>query len=200
DSAISNARRRSMRNLMGTLMLSAGIPMITAGDEHGRTQHGNNNAYCHDSPLTWVNWELQPWQRDLLTTTRYLAKLRREHPALRPVRFGRFGETIPSASQMDWYNAQGRTMTQEEWQDPHNRTLQFVAASTPENEDFNRILMIVHGIEQTTDVVVPEHPGVKYYAPLWFSPHPAPREIPGVLRPGETFKLNGTSILLYNAE
>ena len=200
DSAISNARRRSMRNLMGTLMLSAGIPMITAGDEHGRTQHGNNNAYCHDSPLTWVNWELQPWQRDLLTTTTYLAKLRREHPALRPVRFGRFGETIPSASQMDWYNAQGRTMTQEEWQDPHNRTLQFVAASTPENEDFNRILMIVHGIEQTTDVVVPEHPGVKYYAPLWFSPHPAPREIPGVLRPGETFKLNGTSILLYNAE
>jgi glycogen operon protein len=200
DSAIANARRRTMRNLMGTLMLSAGIPMITAGDEHGRTQHGNNNAYCHDSPLTWVNWELQPWQRDLLTTTKHLAKLRREHPALRPVRFGRFGETIPSASQMDWYNTQGKTMTAEEWDDPHNRTLQFIAASTPENEEFNRILMIVHGTEQTTDVVVPEHPGVKYYAPLWFSPHPAPREIPGVLRPGETFKLNGTSILLYNAE
>jgi len=200
DSAISNARRRTMRNLMGTLMLSAGIPMITAGDEHGRTQQGNNNAYCHDSPLTWVNWELQPWQKDLLTTTKYLAKLRREHPALRPVRFGRFGETIPSASQMDWYNAQGKTMTAEEWDDPHNRTLQFVAASTPENEEFNRILMIIHGTEQATDVIVPQHPGVKFYAPLWFSPHPAPREIPGVLRPGETFKLNGTSILLYNAE
>lgn len=199
DSAIIEKRRRTMRNLMGTLVLSAGIPMITAGDEHGRTQHGNNNAYCHDSPLTWVNWELQPWQEDLLATTRYLTKLRREHPALRPVHFGRFGETIPSASQMDWYNPAGKTMTAEEWDDPHNRTLQFIAASTPEQENFNRILMIVHGTEKATDVVVPQHGGVNFYEPLWFSPHPVPREIPGVLRPGETFTINGTSILLYNA-
>lgn len=200
DSAVAQTRRRTMRNLMGTLLLSAGIPMITAGDEHGRTQHGNNNAYCHDSPLTWVNWELQPWQEDLLTTTKYLTKLRREYPALRPVRFGRFGETIPSASQMDWYNPAGKTMTQAEWDDPHNRTLQYVAASTPEKEEFNRILMIIHGTEQATDVIVPNHPGVTSYEPLWFSPHPAPREIPGSLRPGETFKINGTSILLYNAQ
>ena len=200
DSAIAQTRRRTMRNLMGTLLLSAGIPMITAGDEHGRTQHGNNNAYCHDSPLTWVNWELQPWQEDLLSTTKYLTKLRREYPALRPVNFGRFGETVPSASQMDWYNNDGLTMTAEEWDDPHNRTLQYVAASTPEKEEFNRIFMIIHGTEQPTDVIVPRHPGVTSYEPLWFSPHPAPREIPGSLRPGETFKVNGTSILLYNAQ
>jgi glycogen debranching enzyme len=193
------ARRRTMRNLMGTLMLSAGIPMITAGDEFGRTQHGNNNAYCHDSPLTWVNWELQEWQQDMLATTKHLVKMRREHPAIRPTKFGVFGERIPSASQVDWYNTQGETMENEDWEDPHNRTLQYVAASTPENEDFNRILMIIHGTEQPTSVVVPKHPGVQFYEPLWFSPHHTPREVPGVLRPGETFKLTGTSILLFNA-
>ena len=193
------ARRRTMRNLMGTLLLSAGIPMITAGDEFGRTQHGNNNAYCHDSPLTWVNWELQEWQQDMLATTKHLTKMRQEHPALRPTKFGVFGERIPSASQVDWYNTQGEMMELEDWEDPHNRTLQYVAASTPETGDFNRILMIIHGTEQPTSVVVPKHEGVLFYETLWFSSHHTPRDVPGVLRPGETFKLTGTSILLFNA-
>jgi glycogen operon protein len=200
DIAISHARRRTMRNLLGTLLLSAGVPMLTAGDEHGRSQNGNNNAYCQDSPLTWVNWELLPWQQDLLATTKHLTKLRRENPALRPVLFGRFGERIPNASQMDWYNSQGETMTQEEWQDPANRTLQYVAASTPKDEPFDRILMVIHGTEDAVDVVMPPHPGVKFYEPLWLSTQSAPRVTPGVLRPGETLKITGTSILLFNAE
>lgn len=199
DPAVIQARRKAMRNLMGTLLLSAGVPMITAGDEFGRTQHGNNNAYCHDSPLTWVNWELQPWQEDLLATTKHLIELRQDNPALRPVRFGHFDESVPSASQMDWYNAAGVTMTQEEWQDPHNRTLQYLAASTPESEDFNRILMVVHGTEQPVDVTVPLHEGVSFYEPLWFSTHPWPRDVPGVLRPGESLRVGGTSILLFKA-
>jgi glycogen operon protein len=135
----------------------------------------------------------------MLATTKHLARVRKDHPALRPTKFGVFGERIPSASQVDWYNTQGETMEQEDWEDPHNRTLQYVAASTPENEPFNRILMIIHGTEQPTSVVVPKHFGVQFYEPLWFSPHHTPREVPGVLRPGETFKLTGTSILLFNA-
>jgi glycogen operon protein len=200
DLSIATARRRTMRNLMGTLLLSGGIPMMTAGDEIGRTQHGNNNAYCHDSPLTWVNWELQPWQEDLLATTKHLTKMRRENPALRPQRFGIFGESVPSASQVDWYNAHGRTMTAEEWEDPHNRTLQYVAASTPQSEAFDRILMVVHGTESATDIILPVHPGVQFYEPLWLSSHAAPREIPGVLRPGEKFTVPGMTIMLFNAE
>ncbi|GAB2821969.1 glycogen debranching protein GlgX [Alpinimonas psychrophila] len=200
DVSIATARRRTMRNLMGTLLLSGGIPMMTAGDEFGRTQHGNNNAYCHDSPLTWVNWELQPWQEDLLATTKHLTRMRRENPALRPIRFGIFGERVPSASQVDWYNAHGRTMTSEEWDDPHNRTLQYVVASTPQSEAFDRILMVVHGTEQATDIILPEHPEVKFYEPLWLSSHAAPRDIPGVLRPGEKFTVPGMTIMLFNAE
>ncbi len=199
DTAIIVTRRRAMRNLMGTLLLSAGVPMITAGDEHGRTQHGNNNAYCHDSPLTWINWELSTWQEELLATTKMLISLRKELPALRPLKFGRFGETVENASQMDWYNALGQEMTAEQWDDPNSRTLQYLAASTVEGAEQSRILLVVHGLEDSTDVIVPEHAGVSFYEPLWFSTNSAPKEIPGVLRPGETIKIGPTCMLLFRA-
>ena len=80
-------RRRSIRNLFATLVLAAGTPMITAGDEMGRTQQGNNNAYCQDNEISWVRWDLTPWRADLLATARWLLPLRREHPALRSERF-----------------------------------------------------------------------------------------------------------------
>ncbi|MDD9208018.1 glycogen debranching protein GlgX, partial [Georgenia sp. 10Sc9-8] len=85
--AVLPLRRRSIRNLLGTLLLSAGTPMITAGDELGRSQLGNNNAYCQDNEISWVRWDLAPWRQDVLATTRYLLRLRREHPVLRPTRF-----------------------------------------------------------------------------------------------------------------
>ncbi len=135
DETILATRRKAMRNLMGTLLLSAGIPMITAGDEFGRTQRGNNNAYCHDSPLTWMPWEHAPWQRDLFAHVQRLIALRRDNPALRPRRFARLDELTPSASVIDWYDEHGETMSSERWSDPSHRTMQYAAASTPEIED-----------------------------------------------------------------
>ncbi|MFD6030659.1 glycogen debranching protein GlgX [Cellulosimicrobium funkei] len=84
---IAPLRRRSIRNLLATLVLAAGTPMITAGDEMGRTQRGNNNAYVQDDETSWVSWDLSPWRKDLLATARHLLALRREHPALRPDAF-----------------------------------------------------------------------------------------------------------------
>ena len=136
DLSVLGTRRRAMRNLLGTLLLSAGVPMLTAGDEFGRSQRGNNNAYCHDSELTWLDWDFDDWQQDLHRVTRQLLALRRENPALRPVRFGRPGHTTPSASQMDWYNAAGQSMSETDWNSPQERTLQYLAASTPEHEAF----------------------------------------------------------------
>ena len=199
DPAIAQARRKTMRDLMGTLLLSAGIPMITAGDEFGRTQHGNNNAYCHDSPLTWVNWEWQDWQHDMFATTRYLLQLRSELPALRPMNFGGLGESVQHANEMEWFDAAGDTMSSEEWDNANNRTLQYLAAATPVNEPFCRILTVIHGVENPVDVVMPNVAAVQFYEPLWFSTHPAPREVPGVLRPGETIRVGGTSILVFRA-
>ena len=149
--------------------VSAGLPMITAGDEFGRSQRGNNNAYCHDSDLTWLPWEREDWQEELLLISQKLLRLRRTNPALRPIRFGIFGETVPSATQMDWFNKDGLSMSIEDWDSPNERTLQYLAASTPEFEEFNRILLIVHGLEAVETVRLPEHEGVASYELLWNS-------------------------------
>jgi glycogen operon protein len=200
DPVVLAVRRKAVRNLLGTLLLSAGIPMLTAGDEFGRTQRGNNNAYCHDDELTWLSWEREPWQRELLAVVKQLTRLRRENPALRPVRYGRFGETTPSASQMDWYNKQGLSMSAEDWDSPAERTLQFLAASTPEFEEFNRILLVVHGLETTATVTLPQHEGVSGYTLLWDSSHDELVDEPRHHAPGDELEVGPTSMRLFRAD
>lgn len=199
DPVITTARRKAMRNLMATLILSAGMPMITAGDEVGRSQRGNNNAYCHDSELTWLDWRFEGWQHDLRRVVQRLLQLRRENPALRPVRYGRWGETVPNATQMDWFNKEGLAMTMEDWDSPAERTLQYLAASTPEFEEFNRILLIVHGIDEGTEVTLPTHEGVDGYTLLWDSSHDDISDLVSEHVPGETLAVGPTSMLLFRA-
>lgn len=199
DPVILASRQKTMRNLLGTLLLSAGIPMLTAGDEFGRSQRGNNNAYCHDSELTWLPWHLEEWQKELALVSQQLIALRRQNPALRPVRFGKWGETIPSATQMDWYNKEGKSMSPEDWDSPAERTLQYLAASTPEFEEFNRILLIVHGIEEDVTVTLPKHKGVKAYSLLFDS---ALADLGGVTlehAPGSVHTVSGASIRMFRA-
>ncbi|WP_240605976.1 glycogen debranching protein GlgX [Planctomonas deserti] len=197
---IMRDRLRSIRNLMGTLLLSAGVPMITAGDEIGRTQRGNNNAYCHDSELTWISWELRDWQRDLQQTARHLLRLRRENPALRPARFARSQASTPSASEMHWYTARGESMRDEYWAAPQHRTLQFLAASTPEFEDFNRVLLVVNGLEWPVSVSLPQHEGVEQYTLLWDSAITMADQVESSHAPGAAIAVAGPSLRLYRAE
>ncbi|HLP22736.1 MAG TPA: glycogen debranching protein GlgX [Microbacteriaceae bacterium] len=174
DPGVLADRRKSVRNLLGTLLLSAGVPMLCAGDEYGRSQRGNNNAYCQDGEMTWLSWQRTPEQEMLFRITRRLIRMRRENPALRPERFGRFGETVPNASQMDWYNAKGQTMSVDDWNNPIERTLQYLAASSPDDEDFNRILLVVHARESDQNVVLAQHAGVTGYRRIWDSALEAP--------------------------
>lgn len=200
DEAILATRRKAMRNILGTLLLSAGVPMLTAGDEFARTQRGNNNAYCHDSPLTWISWDHAPWQDDLFAHVQRLLRLRRENPALRPSRFAKLDERTPSASVMEWYDQTGSTMSIDQWTDPSNRTLQYVAASTPEHESFNRILLMVHGNERPVDVTLPVIEGVASFLSLWSSEDDTPHAAPAEFLPGEVVTLAGTSMRLFRAE
>lgn len=200
DETILATRRKAMRNLLGTLLLSAGIPMLTAGDEYGRSQRGNNNAYCHDSVLTWMSWDHAPWQKDLFAHVQRLLALRRENPALRPIRFARLDEHTPSASVMDWYDEHGETMASDRWTNPEHRTLQYVAASTPEVEEFNRILLIVHGTERPTDVTLPAIDGVTRFVSLWSSADEAPSDTRSEHAPGEIVAVPGTSMHLFRVE
>lgn len=207
DDAILAARRKAVRNLLGTLLLSAGVPMITAGDEFGRTQCGNNNAYNHDDELTWLDWSWDDHQRELVDTVRKLIRLRAHNPALRPIRYGVSGESVPHASQMEWYDARGSTMSIDDWQSPENRTLQYLVASTPEFEPFNRMLLIVHGLESETDVTLPPHDGVETYTLLWNSADDtaedsadeAPSSAAQQQSPGSVVRLTPTSMQLYRA-
>jgi glycogen operon protein len=200
DEAVLLARHKAMRNLMGTLLLSAGVPMITAGDEYGRTQRGNNNAYCHDSELTWLSWLRTREQREMEATTRRLLELRRQNPALRPSRYAVDGQHTPNASHMDWYDASGERMDDEDWNSPENRTLQYLVASTPDKEEFNRVLLIVHGVEDDVEVSLPVAPGVTSYQLLWDSATELPiPEDPTGLAPGTKRLVGGTSMQLYRA-
>ncbi|MWB98646.1 glycogen debranching protein [Agromyces seonyuensis] len=200
DVAIIAARRQSHRNLLGTLLLSAGIPMLGMGDESARSTGGNNNPYCLDDESNWLHWDLEPWQDDLVAITAELLRHRAENPALRPMRFGRFGETTPGASRMDWYNAEGGTMTIDDWNSPRERTLQYLAASTPEFEEFNRILLVVHAHEAEQEVVLPAHSGVTGYTALWSSADERPASGTSALLPGDLVTMAPVSMRLFRAE
>src|SRR5208337_4900832 len=83
DLAIKAIRERQQRNFIATLLLSQGVPMLLAGDEFGRSQQGNNNAYCQDSPLTWLNWDFTPQQKEQIDFVRMLVQLRKSEPDFR---------------------------------------------------------------------------------------------------------------------
>jgi glycogen operon protein len=99
DPDILALRGKQMRNIMGTLMLSQGTPMISHGDEIGRTQRGNNNVYCQDSEISWMDWSLCEKNADLLEFTRKVVKLRTNHPVFRRRRFFE-GKPIRSGDQV----------------------------------------------------------------------------------------------------
>ncbi|MGW4226744.1 glycogen debranching protein GlgX [Streptomyces bauhiniae] len=116
--AVLELRARQQRNLLATLLLSQGIPMLGHGDELGRTQGGNNNAYCQDNEASWIDWDLTDEQRALVDFTRRLIGLRAEHPVLRRRRFFR-GETATKRKQplpdLIWLRPDAREMTDQDW-------------------------------------------------------------------------------------
>ncbi|MCL1897407.1 MAG: glycogen debranching enzyme GlgX, partial [Micrococcales bacterium] len=121
---IQRLRQRSVRNLMATLLFSAGLPMFPAGDESGRSQLGNNNAYCQDNPISWVNWDLEDWQRDLRATCQFLLALRQQHPALRPAAYLSGQTTALGLPDLSWFEASGEPVSHSRWQQEDFRAIQ----------------------------------------------------------------------------
>lgn len=109
-------REQQRRNFLTTLMLSQGIPMLLGGDEIGRTQLGNNNAYCHDDDLSWFDWQLPEGNEDLINFCRELIYFRKQHPVFRRRKWFQ-GQAIhgTGATDIGWYNPDGEEMTQEQW-------------------------------------------------------------------------------------
>jgi glycogen operon protein len=112
DAAIRSLRERQKRNFLATLFFSHGVPMLLAGEELGRTQRGNNNAYCHDSELSWLDWQLDPEKIQFRDFVARLARLRRAHPAFRRRRYSR---------NLTWLAPSGEPMREEDWKLPFAR-------------------------------------------------------------------------------
>jgi isoamylase len=123
DPRIVKLRKRQIRNFLATLFLSQGVPMLLAGDEFGRTQGGNNNAYCQDNEISWVDWRLRTANHDLLEFVRLLAQLRRRHAEFRRETFLKGAASRARVKDVTWLNVRGTEMTQSEWQDANQRTL-----------------------------------------------------------------------------
>ncbi len=124
DPTVNALRARQHRNLLATLLLSQGVPMLQAGDEIGRTQRGNNNAYCQDNEISWVDWNLTQAKQQLLAFVQRMVALRRDHPVFHRRHFFQ-GRPIHGSEVKDivWLNPDGREMTDEEWNQHHARCL-----------------------------------------------------------------------------
>jgi glycogen debranching enzyme GlgX len=132
DEALVAVRRRQAANIMATLCLSNGVPMITAGDERGRTQGGNNNAYCQDNEISWVDWSADNAWLDVYEITKAALRLRREHPALRQRHWFEGRPTIRGGPKdLAWLHPTGREMTSEDWHDPALRTVGMFVSGAP---------------------------------------------------------------------
>jgi len=122
DKTVNDLRDRQKRNLLTTLFLSQGVPMLVAGDEFGRTQNGNNNAYCQDNEISWLNWENA--DKGLLEFTQKLIKIRKDHPVFRRRRWFE-GEPVKGKGMEDiaWFLPDGNQMTDENWEHDFARSL-----------------------------------------------------------------------------
>ncbi|MCJ2541733.1 glycogen debranching protein GlgX [Thermostichus vulcanus] len=115
DPEVLTLRKRQQRNFLVTLFLSQGVPMLLAGDEMGRSQQGNNNAYCQDNEISWINWDLPDENSSLLDFTRQLIFFRRQHPVFRRRKWFQ-GRSIRGVADITWFNPDGGEMTEEQWQ------------------------------------------------------------------------------------
>lgn len=147
NESILAARALSKRNLMTTLMISIGVPMITAGDELGRTQQGNNNAYCQDNPLTWIDWTQTPESHEMLRSTKRVIRLRKEFMQAQDAGFPE------KRTGLDWFDDKGQPMTAARWHDPSLRIVQLLMSS--EGGAF-RGLIVINGNRDDQKIVIPK--------------------------------------------
>jgi len=165
DPEILNLRLRQQRNFLTTLLLSQGVPMLLAGDEMGRTQGGNNNTYCQDNELSWLDWTLPEKNRELLEFVRELVAFRRAHPVLRRRKWFQ-GRSIHGSGVHDilWFNPDGGEMTEEQWQDGLARVIgiflngEEIATPGPRGERIidDSFILLFNGHDEAMEFTLPE--------------------------------------------
>jgi glycogen operon protein len=202
--SIMALRERQKRNMLATLLLSQGVPMICAGDEMGRTQRGNNNAYCQDNEISWVDWKLGKPEQALLAFTKSLIALRQQHPVFRRRRFFQ-GRRIRGAEVKDlsWLRPDGKEMTDEDWAQGYVRCLGVrLAGHAIEEKDpkgkpllDETFLMLLNAHHEPRPFTLPAHkPGVRWQPVLDTAVTEADRKQVTLLKGGFQYDLEARSL------
>ncbi|MEU8684591.1 glycogen debranching protein GlgX [Streptomyces sp. NPDC048611] len=208
DRAVTALRHRQLRNLLTTLLLSTGVPMLVAGDEMGRTQHGNNNAYCQDNETSWVDWSLldDPEWRPLAGLVARLLALRRAHPVLRRRAFfsGR-PHRQGGLRDLAWFTAEGTEMTERDWYTPGATLGMYLSGNDISQRDARGLrivddsfLAVLHAADSPRPFTLPGPPWAQSYELLVDTGR---EEQPGAepYAAGAPVTVGGRSVLLFRA-
>jgi glycogen operon protein len=204
DRAILDLRGRQKRNMLATLLFSQGTPMMLGGDEFGRTQQGNNNAYCQDNEISWFDWNLDGDRKDLLAFTKRLIKLLRDYPILRRSRFltgAHDGEL--NVRDVTWINAGGGEMSEADWETPWIKCFGMLLdgrtrkTAMPRHGEDETVLMIMNSFEGPVPFKLPDAIGGTQWSLLVDTNLPdAP---PGAkFAFGSSYDVTGRSLLLFS--
>ena len=202
---INKLRRRQQRNFLATLFLSQGVPMLSGGDECGRTQQGNNNAYCQDSEISWMHWEWDEHQQRLHDFTANLIRLRREHPIFRRPKFFQ-GRKIRGSEIKDimWFNPGGTEMNDDEWTTSFVRTLGLMlSGDTMDVRTFkgepitdDTYLILVNSHHEAVKFVLPGEEDVRWELTLDTNLEEGFLKTPANMGAGEEYELPARSLSL----
>jgi glycogen operon protein len=204
DPRVLELRERQKRNFLTILFFSQGVPMLYGGDEIGRTQKGNNNAYCQDNEISWFDWKLDRAQRHLLEFTRRLIAFRKKHPVLRRRRFFQGGRLRGSeVKDLSWFRPDGREMTDEDWTTGYAKSLALRLAgdAISERDEKGRpitddtLLILLNAHHEPLAFTLPAHKRSVRWQPVLDTAVSAGREKPvTIFRGGERYKLEARSI------
>ena len=162
DKAINALRQKQMRNVLATLLLAHGVPMILAGDEFARTQKGNNNAYCQDNEISWVDWKLAKKNEGQIKFVQELTSLRDRYPVLRRNRFltGVYDEEM-GVKDVSWLQSSGEEMTEEKWKDVNLHSLGVILDGRAQSTGLRErgsdatVLMLINGHHEDVEFTMP---------------------------------------------
>ncbi|MFV1964517.1 MAG: glycogen debranching protein GlgX [Pirellulaceae bacterium] len=204
DEAILELRARQMRNFAATLLLSQGVPMIRSGDEMGHTQRGNNNTYCQDNPLNWLNWELDERQSACLEFVRAAIRLRHQQPVLKRRQFFQ-GRQIRGNTAQDifWSTPSGSEMQDEDWHAPSSRVfgVKLNGKMMDEVDDRGRpipgtsLLVLFNAEDRDVEFILPDTANHEHWRPLLDTARPNARG--RRMLAGQCFALKQRSLAVF---
>ena len=202
DEAVNALRSRQMRNALASLLLSQGTPMLLAGDEFARTQQGNNNAYCQDSAISWLDWDITQEGRELIRFTQKLTSLRHKYPILRRTRFltGEYNEEL-GVKDVTWINANGEEMQAGDWDDPGMKCFGMLMDGRAQVTGIRKrgqdatLLLVINGYHDAVEFTLPAAPGGKGWELLADTSAPDQQKALGFAF-NETYQVTARSLLL----